>query len=101
MKKLHFENTQEFETVFKSKDIRITDSIVSSIENAIKNKRRSAELFLISFEDVELLYEITLPFSQWEIALESSLKHYTELGESDKAIDTFLVQKKLKSIKAK
>ena len=96
MKKLHFENTDEFERVFKAKDEAVTDSIVEAIQEALSFQKKTANLFEVSFEDVELVYEISLPATQWDIALESSLEHYRGMEEVDKAIDTYLLQKEVR-----
>ena len=95
MKKIKFQNTDEFERVFKKRDLEITDVIYESIEEASNSKKKTANLFEISFEDVDLTYDITLPNSQWETALQSCLDIYTELSESDKAIDTYLLKKRV------
>jgi len=93
MKKLHFENTDEFERVFKAKDEEVTDAMVEGINEAFSFQKKSAELFEITFQDIDLVYEITLPSTQWEIALETCLNHYRDLEQSDKAIDVYLLQK--------
>ena len=95
MRKLHFENTNEFERVFKAKDEEITDAIVKGIEEAYSFHKKSAGLFEISFEDIEMSYEISLPAAQWEVALDRCLEHYEHLQESDKAIDTYLLKKEV------
>jgi capsule polysaccharide export protein KpsC/LpsZ len=93
MKKLHFENTDEFERVFKAKDEEVTDAMVEGITEAFSFQKKSAELFEITFQDIDIVYEITLPSTQWEIALETCLNHYRDLEQSDKAIDVYLLQK--------
>ena len=96
MRKLHFENTDEFERVFKATDEEVTDAMVEGIQEAFTYQKTSAELFEITFEDAELVYEITLPSTQWELALETCLNHYRDLALSDKAIDTYLLQKDIR-----
>lgn len=96
MRKLHFENTDEFERVFKATDEEITDAMVEGIQEAFTYQKKSAELFEITFEDADLVYEITLPSTQWELALETCLNHYRDLEASDKAIDTYLLQKDIR-----
>lgn len=96
MKKLKFETTDEFERVFKKHDREITNSIVAGIEGAFELQRKNAKLFEISFTGVDLKYEISLPSSQWEIALESCMDHYRQLEESDSAIDVYLLQKEIR-----
>lgn len=89
MVKLHFESPAEFETLFKKQTIKVTDAIVSGIQSAMQNGKRSAPLFEITFKDVDNLYEISLPQSQWANALEKCLEHYHKEEMSDEAIDTW------------
>ena len=96
MKKLKFNNTDEFERVFKTHDREITDAIVEGIEEAYQFQKKSAILFEISFEEVDLVYEISLNSNQWELALESCMNHYRDIGESNSAIDVYLLQKDIR-----
>ena len=96
MTKLHFNTAAEFEKLFKNKTLEITTSIVESIREAGTLKKKSAKVFEISFSSSEMMYEITLPKSQWEVALSSCLKHYEELKMSDDCIDTWQLIDKLK-----
>lgn len=89
MRKLHFYTTEEFETLFKRNNIEVTNSIVKSIEEAMANRKKTAPLFEITFEEHDSLYEISLPQSQWTSALQSCLDHYHKLDMSDEAIDTW------------
>lgn len=85
--KLHFENTADFEGLFKRKDLEVTRQIVKGVQTAITNRTKSAKLFEISFSNVEEMYEITLPSSQWEPALTSCLDHLHKVGLADEQID--------------
>lgn len=87
MVKLHFESTEEFETLFKSKKKSVTDSIVLGIEEAMQANKRSANLFEVTFENADMMYEISLPCSQWTQALEKCLEHYHKLELPDEQID--------------
>lgn len=89
MVKLHFYSPEEFETLFKRNSIEITNAIVKGIQNAMEERKRTAPLFEITFEDVENLYEISLPQSQWASALQSCLDHYHKEEMTDEAIDTW------------
>ena len=89
MKKLHFESTEQFATLFKSKTKEVTDAIVEGIELGMGNSKKSALLFEITFEEGEMMYEISLPASQWPSALQKCLDHYHELGLTDEQIDTW------------
>jgi len=94
--KLHFENTNEFERVFKATDVHITNAMVKGIQEAFMYQKKTADIFEITFDDADLAFEICLPASQWEIALETCLNHYRDLELADKAIDTYLLQKDIR-----
>ena len=89
MVKLHFESPQEFETLFSKNNIKVTNAIVKSIQDAMTSGKRSALLFEITFEEHDNLYEISLPQSQWSTALQSCLDYYHKLDMADQAIDTW------------
>ena len=99
MKKLHFETTEEFETLFKKQSLEITDAIVQGIEQALVERKKSAQLFEITFEKADRLFEISLPQSQWTQALQTCLDHYHELQLSDEAIDTWKLLEAAKILK--
>ena len=96
MKKMKFESTDEFERVFKTNDKEITDAIVEGIQEAYKFHKKSALLFEITFDNADLAYEISLPSSQWEIALESCMNHYRDIEETNASIDVYLLQKEVR-----
>ena len=89
MRKLHFNTTEEFESLFKKEDKAVTDSIVRAIEMAIVEKKRTAKIFEITFLSYEEYYEISLPKSQWAHALQSCLDFYHKHESVDEAIDTW------------
>jgi len=87
MVKLHFQTTDEFEKLFKNKTLSVTRSIVQGIEKAVQKNVRSAPLFEVSFEEVDMMYEISLPSSQWQAALENCLDHLHAEDLTDEQID--------------
>lgn len=89
MVKLHFQSTDEFEVLFKRQTIKVTNAIVQGVQKAMEDGKRTAPLFEITFEDVDNLYEISLPQSQWANALEKCLEHYHAEEMADEAIDTW------------
>ena len=89
MVKLHFNSPGELESLFKSRDIRITNTIVKGIKDAMQNNTRTAKLFEISFEGAEMAYEIALPQKEWMGALKTSLDHYHEKNLVNEQIDTW------------
>lgn len=89
MVKLHFNNTEEFEKLFKVKDKEVTDAIVQAVEKAMKDNKKVADLFEVSFEDAEIGYQISLNSIEWPNALQSCLDHYHSLNLTDECIDTW------------
>jgi len=89
MVKLHFKNTDKFELLFRSKTLKVTDAIVLGIEKAMLNNKKQANLFEITFEEVETAYEVSLNRSEWQSALENCLDHYHSLDLADKQINTW------------
>lgn len=87
MVKLHFNSTEEFESLFKTKTLSVTRSIISGIETAMQGGKRTAKLFEITFDQVEMMYEISLPKSQWQTALENCLEHLHKEHLADEEID--------------
>lgn len=95
MKRLVVEGINEFSDMFREKSVDMTTSIRDSIQEALEQNKRTANLFEVEFEGVETIMEISLPKSQWKIALENCLKHFHEWSMADDEIDTFLLLKKL------
>lgn len=89
MVRLDFNSPEEFERLFRSKDLKVTDAIVSGIEEAMQSNKHSADLFEICFDESDIMYEISLPKKQWSIALQSCLDLYHQREETDKCIDTW------------
>ena len=98
MVKLHFETTEEFEQLFKSKTLSVTNAIYIGIEEAVIKNRRSANLFQITFEQADMMYEISLPSSQWVSALEKCLEHYHKEELADEAIDCWKLLEAVKTL---
>lgn len=99
MVKLHFNTTEEFEELFKSKKRATTDAIVQGIEQAVIKNRKTAPLFEITFQESQRAFEISLPQAEWANALESCLDHYHQLQEADDAIDTWKLLEAVKTLK--
>ena len=99
MRRLQIESLQELEEIFREKSVNMTNNIKEGIEEAMKNKKKTALLFEIQVEGLENIFEISLTSKEWIIALENCLKHYGEWEMSDEAIDTYLLIKELKEKK--
>lgn len=87
MVRLQFKTTDEFEQLFKNKTLAVTRGIVQGVENAMKHNKRTAPLFEIEFEGADNMFEISLPQSQWVVALESCLEHLHAKELPDEQID--------------
>jgi hypothetical protein len=96
--KLHFETTEEFEQLFKSKTLSVTNAIYIGIEEAVIKNRKSANLFQITFEQADMMYDISLPSSQWVSALEKCLEHYHKEELADEAIDCWKLLEAVKTL---
>ena len=96
--KLHFNTPEEFTQTFRNKDVSVTNSIVASIEKAMQDRQRTALLFEITFEEHDNLYEISIPKSQWTVALQSCLDFYHKAEMSDEAIDTWKLLEAAKTL---
>jgi len=97
MKKVHFRDPAEFEVLFKRKSKEVTDAIVQGIEAAVIARKKTADLFEITFDGVEMVYEISLPISQWEHGLQSCLDFYHAQGCTDECIDTWKLLEAVKT----
>lgn len=93
--RLEFESIREFKEYMEKNEAVFTDRIVASVEEGISKNKSSVELFTLALENSEDLISTSLVKSEWENALETSLKYYTEAGEADKAIDTWKILQKL------
>lgn len=98
MVKLTFKSTEEFTNLFTSKKKKVTDAIVQGIESAMNKKKRTADLFEVTFEEAEQMFEITLPSVEWETALTAALDHYHSIEANDECIDTWQLLEKVKSL---
>jgi len=85
--RLHFKRTEDFEGLFKNKTLSVTRSIVKGIEAAMKENKKTAPLFEISFDEADTMFEISLSQSQWEPALQSCLEHLHAKELADEQID--------------
>jgi hypothetical protein len=97
MKRIQVESIEDFGQLFKEKTIEMTNTIKDSIQEAVTQKRKTANLFEVEIDGIETVMGISLGKNQWIDALETCLKHYEEWQLSDDAIDTYLLIKELKN----
>ena len=53
MVNLHFENLSEFTTLFREKNKEVSDAIRIGVENAMMKRKKTAELFQLTFADAD------------------------------------------------
>lgn len=95
MKQFSFDSAEEFEKFFTGRNLQVADAITEGIRVAVKEKKREAELFEVSFGEDDNYFEIGLPFGEWPVALSNCLKHYEEAERFDDAIDTYQLLKEV------
>lgn len=95
---LTFETIDEFQKLFKEKNLEITEHIFNGIRSAVKSNAYTANLFDISLEGDENVYEISMSRDKWPEALEQVKMYYHDFSEYDKAIDAHLLIQKVSSI---
>lgn len=93
---LNFETIDELQTLFKEKNLQVTEHIYNGIKRAVNGNAHTAELFEITLEGDENAYEINLARENWLPALEQARMYYHDFGEYDKAIDTHLLLEKIR-----
>lgn len=97
MIRLNFGSTEEFESLFRNKSLAVTRGIIQGVEKAMQENKRTAQLFELQFDEVDTLYEISLPKSQWVTALESCLEHLHAKELPDEQIDCWKLLEAAKS----
>ena len=78
--------------------LKITNTIVEGIKSIYKTRKKSVLILELSITDVNGVFEISLPRTEWEKSLENCLKFYTETEMYNEAIDTFSLLEKVKEI---
>lgn len=94
---LHLETIEEFEELFEKDNPTITLGIFEGIKEALENNIEEAELFNITFEESDDLYEISLDSGQWGTALDGCLEKFEKFEMYDEAIDAFQLRKRFYS----
>ena len=57
MVNLHFENLEEFTSLFREKNKEVSDAIRLGVEDAMMKRKKTAELFQLTFADADDAYE--------------------------------------------
>lgn len=94
---IHLETLEEFESLFDGDNPTITLGIFEGIREALEKNTEEAELFNITFEESDDLYEISLDSEQWGHALDNCLEKFEKFEMYDEAIDTFQLKKRFYS----
>lgn len=89
MVRLNFETSDQFSALFKERSKKVTDAMVSGIEKAMLENKKTADIFQITFEEEEIAFDISIVRREWKHALKSCLDHYHTLNLTDQQIDTW------------
>ncbi len=99
MLEFEFDSMEEFDGLFDSSDAesvrKVTDAIFKGIQEAFNKGEKEAELFSISFRNMDDGLEVNLPKDQWTTALENCQTKYHELEMFDEAIDVYNLRKEI------
>ena len=60
MRRIQIESLQELEQIFREKSVDMTNNIREGIEEAMKNKKKTALLFEIEMDGMDNVFEISL-----------------------------------------
>jgi len=89
MKRFTFDALDDFESFFSGTNNEVTDAIVEGIKKAIENKKKTADVFELGFDEEDDFFEVSLPLSEWPQALSACMNKYEEAERYDDVIDTF------------
>ena len=95
MKQFNFDTPEDFEKFFSGRNLEVADAITEGIRVAVKAKKKTADLFEVSFDGDDNYFEVALPVGEWPVALDNCLRHYEEAERFDDAIDTFQLLKEV------
>lgn len=97
---LEFESLKEYENYFTKNKLEVARTIAQGISKAHESEKEEALIFEIGFENSDqIVYEVSVEKKEWIRSLDACLDIFTKEEDSDNAIDTFLIKKKLLSKK--
>jgi len=91
----NFDSPTEYVNFVKTNKSEVTKAIVQGINLALDLELDNAVILELNFDRQKQAFEISLDKSQWETSLNACIDIFVENNESDNAIDTYLVKKKL------
>jgi len=89
-------NTEEFENLLKSRDIRISEAFVTTILKNLKSKKKYHHALSIECDEDESIYDITINKLDFKEALEKNLSIYEE---NERYEDCVKIKEALKQLK--
>lgn len=99
MLSLEFDTPEEFDEYFDSDNLEskreVAETIFEGIRKAMAEDKNEAELFQISFTSGDDALDVTLPRSEWSVALENCQKKFHEMELFDEAIDVYNLRKEV------
>ena len=99
------ETAEEFESMLLTKDIRISEALVSTILDNLKGKKRHIHALSIVCKEEDAVYDITVDRKDFHHTLETNLptyekeERYEECNEIKKALEYLKKRKKKNAYK--
>jgi len=89
-----FLHIQDFNETFNENNNLVCEYIIQGIDEAIGNKKKTANLFSVEFENDDYSYQVTLPSTGWSSTLSKIRDALHSRGKFDDAIEAYVVGKK-------
>jgi len=93
---LTFKDREEFERLFTPNNGELVAQMSDTIREASEAKKNTAEIFLISFDNSDFSYEVTIAKKEWPVVLQQCLEYYHKNEMSDECIDVWQLLDKIK-----
>ena len=81
------ETTEEFESMLQTKDIRISEALVSTILNNLKGKKRHIHALSVVCKEEDAIYDITVDRNDFSHTLETNLPTYEKEERYEECVE--------------
>ena len=76
MKEFEVNNSEEFEGLIESKDIKISQALVETILTNLKGRKRHIHAMSVLFQDEQMIFDVTVDREDFIYVLETHLPTY-------------------------
>lgn len=99
MKTFTYSTLEEFEEAYEDSAVLAEHSkeILKAISEGFSKGLKEVEFFTIEVDHLEDAYTVKGKAADWEIILESCLRHFEKVGAVDESIDTYQLIQKIKN----